>query len=544
MARHIPLPVRNLAQIGIVTDGPSYDLPLNGFTGGSNVVFENGAVRDAPIWRKAFDLGTTVPVYAISMRGTQTYDETFHVTSDGRIFRFQDRSNTEVTPAGFTPIEGITPFTGTVLGSVVYISRETHVPMCRLPTETQFKPLPNWDPNWRAKAVRSFRDFVFAINVTKNGVDNPNLVKWSNLALQGQVPNTWDSTDISNNVAGENPLTDATAPLIDAGTLRDFFMIYGGRETFKARYVEGQFIFDFQKVSGNGGIINANCFAEVNGEHYVFGPNNIYKTDGTNQVSISEGMVNNEIYGTMNKLKAHRFFVFHNAKLGHVMFCFVSGNNVHFENTEFCNRAAVFNYKNNTWSFADLPNVPMMVNSNMDSRRTWDEVEGTWDDDGGTWYDEEHSSATHAVGFACQWSDVGSGRSIPTSRVVAYDYLDDGSVGYPMDPDCYAPVWIERINIDLDELQLPIKTQKSIRELAPQVDTARNMPFVFRIGAGRTASERTYSDPVEYNPTDPVRVKVDSRATGRYLNIRGTTTTPAGFKWSGYDLLVLPIGRR
>ncbi len=45
------LPVRNLAERGLLLDPHPYDLPINAFTSGSNVRFENGKARRAPIFR-------------------------------------------------------------------------------------------------------------------------------------------------------------------------------------------------------------------------------------------------------------------------------------------------------------------------------------------------------------------------------------------------------------------------------------------------------------------------------------------------------------
>ncbi|WP_424140020.1 hypothetical protein [Roseomonas chloroacetimidivorans] len=538
------IPARNLSQYGIVRDAGTYNLPLNAFTGGANVRFQNGAVRDAPVWRLAAPIDPADPAFAFGVRTQSDFDEIFYTTKTGRIRRFLDRSDTDVTQTVWTEIVSDLPFTGTTLGGVVYINRETHVPQFRLPTGTKFANLSNWDSTWRCKSLRAYKDFLIALNVTKNGVANPFMVKWSNLTLAGQVPNSWDATVIANNVAGENVLTDATAPIIDGGPLRDNFLIYTGRETFLMRYVQGQFIFDFQKVSGNGGILNANCWAEVDGKHYVFGPDTIYVTDGTQQQSISNGLVNGEIYNTMNKNLSQRFFVAHNASLREVMFCFVSGNDVHFQDPTCCNRAAAFNYDNNTWTFYDLPNIAFITNANLDSKRKWNDVDEpkTWDAVGGTWYDQEHSTQAHLVGISAAWSHQGTGLSLPTSRIMGFDYLDEGSLLY--EPDAYsnAPAWIERQNIDLDEQQYALNTQKMFHSIMPQIDISRDVPFTIELGAGLFPTSRVYEAPRQFKPN--TAYKIDSRAAGRYLNMRFRPSALTGFKFSGFDLTVRLVAKR
>ena len=42
-----------------------------------------------------------------------------------------------------------------------------------------------------------------------------------------------------------------------------------------------------------------------------------------------------------------------------------------FPNANRCNRAAVYNYRNNTWTFYDLPNVSAGTNANVNSCHTY-----------------------------------------------------------------------------------------------------------------------------------------------------------------------------
>ena len=54
------LPVRDLGSVGVITDTASYNIPINAFSTGINVRFDEGKVRRAPIFRKVKDsLGFT-----------------------------------------------------------------------------------------------------------------------------------------------------------------------------------------------------------------------------------------------------------------------------------------------------------------------------------------------------------------------------------------------------------------------------------------------------------------------------------------------------
>ena len=49
------IPVRELGRVGVVTDIPGYNVPINAVTRGTNVRFDEGSISRAPIFRKVKD---------------------------------------------------------------------------------------------------------------------------------------------------------------------------------------------------------------------------------------------------------------------------------------------------------------------------------------------------------------------------------------------------------------------------------------------------------------------------------------------------------
>ncbi|MBK3776426.1 hypothetical protein GAY31_20090 [Azospirillum brasilense] len=386
------LPVRNLGQLGIVKDIASADLPPNAFTAGTNVRFENGKVIRAPIWRRVKDLVGENPAFCYGVSGTGGFDRVLYATDDGRVFVYTSGMDEDISPTDHTPIVSTEPFTASMLGEVVYFNRRSACPMAMTPGAIRFSTLPNWDASWRALSLRSYRDFMVAINVTKGATEFPQMVKWSDLALAGQVPGSWDANDNTNS-AGENIIADLTAPLVDGGQLRDSFIIYSTDQTYLMQFVGGTFVMEFRKLFGDAGIINANCWVEVDGKHYVFGSKDIYVHDGTSKKSIAANRVRDFVYSTMNVRQANRCFVAHNPNLFEIYFCYVSGGpDTYFEDPTRCNKAAVYNYSNDTWTFADLPNVASITTANIDNVLTYSTADArTYHDVGGSYYDQEDS---------------------------------------------------------------------------------------------------------------------------------------------------------
>ena len=88
--------------------------------------------------------------------------------------------------------------------------------------------------------------------------------------------------------------------------------------------------------------------------------------------SICDERVKNFIFTGLNQSAKDVCFVQHNPTLNEVMFCYKSGDElVAFPNAERCNRAAVYNYRKNTWSFMDLPNVSSGTVINLNTVETY-----------------------------------------------------------------------------------------------------------------------------------------------------------------------------
>ncbi len=55
-------------------------------------------------------------------------------------------------------------------------------PQIMYPNASNFQDLPNWPTLTQAKIIRPFKNYLIALNVTKNSVNFPSLVKWSSPA--------------------------------------------------------------------------------------------------------------------------------------------------------------------------------------------------------------------------------------------------------------------------------------------------------------------------------------------------------------------------
>jgi hypothetical protein len=448
----------------------------------------------------------------------------------------------DISVPGHVGISGTTQFTGCSLGGVFYVNRETHVPRYLGPTSPTFLAIPAWDSTHRCAVLRSFKDFLVAFNVTKGANLFPTMVKWSDVALAGAPPASWDETDTTK-LAGETILAEISGPILDAQVLRDVMVIYGEREVWLMEFVGGQFVFRFRRLFDDGGILNRNCAVEVEGRHYVFGIDDIYVHDGTQRQSIAEGRIRDFVFRNMDLSATTRCFVAHNVTSKEVLFCYVSGDSdafPGFTGGTGVNRAVVYCYANDTWGIMDMPNVfgPMAL-APVSQALTYATVTTTYATQGGSYNDTVgglRRGLMASVRFLAP--------AIGDRRLSILDNMEVGSVAqFALDTDLVTPAFLEKEQIDLDSSGAPLTMFKTIDYIVPQVRLTSNIATNFAFGANDLHGVPPQWDPeVVYFPRQDYRV--DTRISGRYLAMRITVPTANDFSFSGLDVNVLANGDR
>jgi hypothetical protein len=534
------IPVRDLGSVGVITDVSGYNVPINGYTRAINIRFDEGKVSRGPVTRNVKDTLGFTPRFAYGLTPATGYDTVLMVSDAFSIREYA--SGTVIDRSGsITGSSDPRPFTGTSLADVVYINREDRVPVHRLPAATNFSDLPNWDSTWRCGALRSYGDFLIALKITEGSTSYPNRIRFSNLVTANNVPDSWDATDTTKS-AGFNDLVQMQTAIVDGGTLGSNFIIYSSDQVWSMEFVGGTFIFNFRKLFTDAGIINQNCLVEVEGKHYVFDNDDIYVHDGTTRQSLCDERVKSFIFQALNVKQSDVCFVQHNEALNEIYFCYLSGDQyVSFPNATRCNRAAVYNYRNNTWSFYDLPNVSAGTTANVNSVATYTTAANlTYELVGGSYYDQEDNFDRHTL----QVGEDNTADGLTSDKLYALDLADEGRLSFQLDTEATKPAVLERVGLDLDEAGSAASSYVVVNRIFPQADTKNESKTLqFRFGASDIPTGTpTYGSTQTFNMgTDH---KIDSRAAGRYLAYEITIPDSKDFEFSGFDLDVVPTGRR
>ena len=455
-------PIRDLGSIGVVTDVDAFDLPPKAFTMATNARFADNKVQRGPVFRTVGAL-TKEPRSMVSFVDTNNTKNTILCNLDGTVQSFVPNATygsptlTDLSAAGWTPSNAELQYTSVMLNDVVYLNRPDRVPWYRLRNGTTFATLPNWNSNWRCQSLRAFGGTVIALGPTKSGVYYPTTVTWSDLSTFQAYPGTWTPT--VGNSAGEVPLSDMADVIVDGFPIRDRFLIYGSSEVWAMTQTLDNNVYAFKRVFRNGGVINQNCIVEIDGIHYVFGPFDIYKTDGFTRTSLCDNRVRKFIFNSIQRTENYRFFAVHNPRLSEIEFYYVSNDGyLQFpyipSGMTGCNRSATYNYLTDTWVFRDQPYIVYAGTGAISAGQDYS-LSTTYGAIGG---------AYSSFGDSSQKTFIVAGTTVAASSLSAsvytFDQPDAIGTNAPLSTTANAPMYLEKTWMDMDELGAELRGYK------------------------------------------------------------------------------------
>lgn len=536
-------PVRQLGASGINTDTSPSDLDSVGsLTAGVNVRFKNGRVSRAPLPRTVAALPHQ-PGHALALPpGPSGYDEVITIAQDfSSVYRLNGTTFENLTPIDHVGTSGTAQITSCLLGGVSYVNRETHVPIYKRVGDSTYAILPNWEDGVRCRVMRSYKDQLVALGVTKSGTYYPTMVKWSDFATFNAAPASWDPGSTTNS-AGENIVNEMTHELVDGLSLRDSFILYCSGSVWQMDYTGDASIYQFRKLFDANGIIAPHCAVQVGGLHYVFDRNDIYVHDGVAPRSIADNKVRKFIFDALDFSRVHLCFVAHDPKLSEIRFVYPSVDRlIGYRNADTgCNRQAVFNYSDGNWTFDDVPNVTGYCRSALVSGPTWeDDATTAWNATGGAWAASQGDLDRHFLYVGR--TDAAQGLSAP--RIYGFDLINGGRLPLPAEPEALKPSFIERVGIDLDSIGKNLTQYVQLQAIWPQVAMDQPEDAYWQFGASELFdAQPSWSPETTFDPRS--ETKIDINEAGKYLGYRFGCRGEGDFRLTGFDAQLIIRGRR
>lgn len=431
------IPVPEAGKIGVVTDRPLTELPLNAWTDCQNVRFREGcaekflgeqAVLGSPLWPPHWLLNTSQAGLSLWLYLATTKAG----ATDGTTHADATRASGNYTA---NPLIG---WTGTVIEGVPVVNNGVDIPqMWNKPALSQkLADLTAWPSNLRCNTLTGLKRYLVALDCFKSGVRYPTMIKWSHQAPTGDVPVSWDETDDSLD-AGEYTLPGEAGFIVDGVTLRDHLILYREFQTWAMHYVAGLEIFRFNKLFDNIGALSRRCALEFfSGKHLVFTGDDVILHDGNQASSLLSRRARRLISGKVDPTNYGRSFVVADNLASEVWVAFPENGQ------EFCTKALVWNWLEDTWGERDLPAAGHIANGIVSAAavgETWDSAVGDWDSDSQPWGDRASDPTKRQMlmavpgdaGTSATWRLISPGFSNQFQGVNMTSYVEKRSIGFP-----------------------------------------------------------------------------------------------------------------
>lgn len=507
--------------VGVIKDIAASELPPNAWSDAKNIRFLDGSALQFLGHGQVYQSPPAAPQYMLQANvGPDRY--WLYATADKQYAVSNTTGasvHTDITHA--TARSGtVNRWSGFVFGGVPVLNAgDGKAPMYwNQNLANKFVDLPAWPANTSCRVLRQYKNLMIALNITKGSINLPFMVKWSNLAVAGSLPSTWDEADATQD-AGEFDLTEGQDPIVDGLGLKDSFIVYKESSTWAIDYIGGAFILKSRKVSGMSGLLNMNCAVDFDSGlqnlHFVVTGSDIVIHDGYSAQSVLDKRARRFFFQNIDVENKGKVFCFKNPFLNEIFVAYPSIG------ATSCTKALVYNYVDKTVSFRDIPEVTHAAYGPVDNSLAgnWNQDADPWDTDLTAWNGPDYTPDTARVMMGTE-----------TAKLFLLDASSsfDGAL-----PDSY----LERAGLSFDAPE----RYKLITGVRPRITGNRGGTVVVKVGA----SELPDGDPEwidEMTYTIGETVKLDCFASGRYLAIRFETGSAFNWRMDGYSLEVFDSG--
>ena len=292
---------------GWSSDLPAEEIPASFITRAKNVLVRDGALGRA--FGFAPFAGTDLLPRALTITqprfliANQALGTAFWLYAGDTIVGVTDGfTDQDITPAGWPDHAAFNqPFTGGIVNQLPVLNSQIDGPYVwrqDFSTPGLLEPLPDWPALDTAGSMRPFREFLIAMDINIAGTRFADLLRWSDAAPPGNVPQSWTAGLQSQ--AGELSVSFNPGELVDGAQLLDRFYVYKTTSVFVMTLVGGIFIFNNRPVFSTFGALARGCIAEWRAQHIVLTDGDLVIHDGTNVRSIANERLRREIFDPMS----------------------------------------------------------------------------------------------------------------------------------------------------------------------------------------------------------------------------------------------------
>ena len=280
------------------SDLPAEDLPTEVVTTIRNAEAVNGYFNQARPFAPIFGSTLFQPRWLLPNQTDQAAYWCY--AADTGIGVTDGVAHFDITPTSVTDVTDLPqPYTGGIINQRPVVNSLLDGPWWwDQNTANIMQDLPGWPVNDRCISMRPFREFLIAMNIFTNGQRIPDLVRWSDAAPPGEVPQNW--TPSTQSQAGERSVSFNPGQLVDGRQLLDRFYMYKTSSTYVLQLIGGAFVFSNRPTFSTVGALGRGCIVEWRGRHIVLTDGDLIIHDGTNVESLINSRQRTEIFGKLD----------------------------------------------------------------------------------------------------------------------------------------------------------------------------------------------------------------------------------------------------
>ena len=501
--------IKDAGAVGVVADAHPQDLPDNAWTSASNIRFRDGCAERFRGQATVFAAPAVTP-YWIAPYQTSSKKYWIHA---GIAAIYADDGTTRTNITGTAPAGAASDrWTGGTLNGVFVCNNGVNVPMA-WGGSGALVSLPAWTSTWRCASLRPFKNYLIALDITKGANRYPHMVKWSHGADPGTAPASWDEADPTKD-AGEQDLAETPDLMVDGLAMGDAFIIYKQRSMYAMTYQGQPFIWRFQRLPGEYGALARGCVADTPAGHVVLTAGDVVVHKGMGATSILTAKMRRWLFTQMDSTNFARSFLTTNPWRNEVWICFPESGET------ACTLALVWNWIDNTFGVRTLNNVTFGAPGQLDYAvlSDWTDT-GTWESDVSGWNNDEFSAA--------------EARLLLCSATPNISVVDIGSTFNASN----VTAMLERTGMAFESAM----QVKMVRAIYPRIEAMTGTVIQVQVGASMDA-ETTPVWSVVSDYTVGSSYKVDTFASGRFLALRFSSSSPQPWRIRSYDLDIVKQG--
>jgi len=497
---------------GAILDVPAWELPPGAFSDSRNVRYRDGAAEKIRGYSQVLgDLSTTAAWVTTIIDGTNV----FYVYADAaNVYATDGTTHALVSTISYSAGVDLA-WTGGHYHGYLVLTDGILDPQTWNPGLSNkvagMDSTAGWPASTKCQVIRPFKDFIVALRVTEGGTYNPRLLRWSESALAGALPTTWDYTDPAND-SGRTELGQTTDLLVDCLPLRDVNMVYKEQHTWMMQFVGGSGVFDFRQIFSQVGMLTENCAAAFQEKHFLVTDHDIVIHDGNEAVSILNQRARRSLFNLIDTDNFKTSFVVPDYRNREMIFCFPESGQT------YATLALVWSWQENNIYYRDLGSPMAHGVSGLlppTASQTFDGATGTFDGQTRLFDEQQFSALEQYVVFA----DSAATKAYQNDDTEQYD-------GTTM------AVYLERDNLPLIK---DINSFKRIMRIYPHILGTTGDTIQIKIGTRDAVDGAPTFGPAQ-DFTIGTDYKLDFRVSGRLFDIRIDYAGANTFRLFGYDV--------